>query len=105
MISEDKRQTVITLHHSGCPIRKISRLLNISRNAVRRIVRSKTNNTDAKPSRYHHLEPAIREHFKPCKGNVVRIREILSDKYGHDIPYSTLTRLVQKMGLRPTSRK
>jgi Mu transposase, C-terminal domain len=36
---------------------------------------------------------------------VVRIREILSDKYGHDIPYSTLTRLVQKMGLRDGKKK
>ena len=105
MISEDKIQTVMTLHHSGCPIRKISRLLNISRNAVRRIVRRKANNTVPKPGRYHHLEPAIREHFKPCKGNVVRIREILSDKCGHDIPYSTLTHLVQTMGLRDGEKK
>ena len=104
MISEDKRQTVMTLHHSGCPIRKISRLLNISRNAVRRIVRGKTNQV-AQPGRYHHLEPTIREYFKPCKGNVVRVREILSDKYGHDIPYSTLTRLVQEMGLRGDRKK
>jgi len=94
----------MTLHHSGCPIRKISRLLNISRNAVRRIVRGKTNQV-AQPGRYHHLEPTIRECFKPCKGNVVRVREILSDKYGHDIPYSTLTRLVQEMGLRGDRKK
>ncbi|RZB36917.1 MAG: hypothetical protein SRB2_01717 [Desulfobacteraceae bacterium Eth-SRB2] len=104
MISEDKRQTVMTLHYSGCPIRKISRLLNISRNAVRRIVRGKTNQV-AQPGSYHHLEPIIREYFKPCKGNVVRVREILSDKYGHDIPYSTLTRLVQEMGLRGDRKK
>jgi len=36
---------------------------------------------------------------------VVRIREILSDKYGHDIPYSTLTHLVKTMGLRDGKKK
>lgn len=59
----------------------------------------------AKPDRYHHLEPSIMEHFKPCKGNVVRIREILSDQCGHDIPYSTLTRIVREMGLRDDGKK
>lgn len=58
-----------------------------------------------KISRYQEIMPLIRQHFKPCKGNVVRIQEILHDQYGHDIPYSTLTRLVRELGLRDDKKK
>ena len=49
--------------------------------------------------------PLVGQHFKACKGNVVRIKEILHDQYGHDIPYSTLTRLVRELGLRDDKKK
>lgn len=42
----------------------------------------------------------IRQLFRPCRGNVVRIQEILEDKYDHVIPYSTLTRMVRELDLR-----
>ncbi len=105
MISEDKRQTVISLHQAGCPIRQIGRLLNISRNAVRRIVRGQANSAVVKASRYQPIMPLVGQYFKFCKGNVVRIKEILHDQYGHDIPYSTLTRLVRELGLRDDKKK
>lgn len=49
----------------------------------------------------------MREAFGDCKGNVVRMREVLTEKHGLDIAYSTLTRMVREMELResgPTRR-
>jgi transposase len=58
-----------------------------------------------KKSRYEQITPIIQELFKPCKGNVVRIQEILQDQYDHFVPYSTLTRLVREMELRKGKKK
>lgn len=44
--------------------------------------------------------PVIREIFTRCRGNAVRIQEILKSEYNLDIAYSTLTRLLQEHGLR-----
>ena len=46
------------------------------------------------------LVPTIRELFTRCKGNAVRIQEILKSDYDTDIAYSTLTRLIQEHELR-----
>ena len=47
----------------------------------------------------------IQETLKRCKGNAVRVQEILRDSYGHDIPYSTLTRVMRDLQLREDARK
>jgi hypothetical protein len=44
--------------------------------------------------------PPVREAFQQCKGNVVRMREVLAEEQQLDIPYSTLTRMVREMDLR-----
>jgi len=43
--------------------------------------------------------PIIQDLFKRCRGNAVRIQEILQDQ-GHVVAYSTLTRLVRDLELR-----
>ncbi|MBL7178415.1 MAG: IS21 family transposase [Desulfobacteraceae bacterium] len=58
-----------------------------------------------KPSRYEEIKPLIRDLFKPCLGNVVRVQEVLQDKYGYMIPYSTLTRLTRELDLREDKKK
>ncbi len=49
--------------------------------------------------------PIISDQFQFCKGNAVRIREILKDQYNEDIPYSTLTYLIREMELRDNKKK
>jgi hypothetical protein len=49
----------------------------------------------------------VKDAFQRCKGNVVRVAEVLSDEHQLVIPYSTLTRMVREIGLRedaPTQR-
>lgn len=44
--------------------------------------------------------PVVSDAFRRCKGNVVRVREILSEEHALSVPYSTLTRMVRDLELR-----
>jgi len=43
--------------------------------------------------------------FADCKGNAVRIQEVLMEEHSISIPYSTLTRLVRGLELRESKKK
>jgi len=45
----------------------------------------------------------VQEAFENCKGNAVRMREVLAEEHNLDIAYSTLTRMVREMELRQNS--
>lgn len=51
-------------------------------------------------SQWENIIPLLREIYARCKGNAVRIQEIFKAEYDTEIPYSTLTRLVQEQALR-----
>jgi hypothetical protein len=42
----------------------------------------------------------LKELFRECGGNAVRIQEKIGEEHSVSIPYSTLTRIVREMGLR-----
>jgi hypothetical protein len=42
--------------------------------------------------------------FADCKGNVIRIQEVLKEQHSISIPYSTLTRLVRNLELREDNK-
>jgi transposase len=103
MVTEENRQAVMSLHQRGVPIRQISEILKISRNTVKRVIRG-TWQVPQRRSRYEDLSSAVREAFTLAKGNTVRVREILESQ-GHDVPYSTLTRIVRDLELREDRQK
>ena len=105
MISVSDKETILALHKAGNGIRQISRLLSLSRNTVRRVIKGKHRSQIHRQTRYENLLPLVRQHFHFCKGNVVRIQEFLNEKYGYDIPYSSLTRLVRELELRENKKK
>ncbi|MBC8459370.1 MAG: helix-turn-helix domain-containing protein [Deltaproteobacteria bacterium] len=105
MKTVETKETILTLHLKGVAIREISRILNISRNTVKRVLRGKGNSPSQTSSPYEEIKPIILELFKPCRSNVVRISEILQEKYGCVIPYSSLTRIVRELGLRENKSK
>ena len=43
--------------------------------------------------------------FTRCRGNVVRVQEVLATEHGLTLPYSTLTRWVRAAGLRAPARR
>lgn len=93
----------MTLKSKGKSTREISRLLNISKNSVKRVIREgsltkKRVVTDTKiKSDIGNLLPDL---FKRCNGNAVRIQEILFDEYQQKIAYSTLTLWCREYSLR-----
>lgn len=49
--------------------------------------------------------PLIAAAFRRCQGNAVRVKEILLEKHGLDIPYTTLTWLIRKAEIRTVKKK
>lgn len=79
-------------------MRETSRLLRLSRNTVRRILRGgERHEAELAPAQLDRL----REAFQAARGNVVRARELLAEEPQLAVPYSTLTRWVRQAGLRP----
>jgi transposase len=103
MITEETRQAIMSLHQRDVPLRQISEILKISRNTVKRVIRG-TWQVPQRHSPYDELLPLVREAFTATKGNAVRVREILEGQ-GHDVPYSTLTRIVRDLDLREDRTK
>lgn len=104
MIPYEIREAILVLNQQGQAIREISRALKVSRNTVRRALRQ----DKPKPPREHPEDQAVievlPEIYRRCKGNGVRIREVLKDKYAIDVAYSTLTRLLREQQLREPKR-
>lgn len=102
MITDETRQAIISLHTKGLPLRRISQILKVSRNTVKRVIRGWKRS--ARRSRYEDLADPIRRAFAATAGNVERVREILHEE-GHTVPYSTLTRIVRDLELREDRKK
>jgi transposase len=100
MIDNELREAAKTLHRKGMGIRQISLALKVSRNTIRKVLRGKDKEKTPKPSRWRDAFGVAGEVFKRCKGNVVRVREILLEEHALSIPYSTLTRMVRDLELR-----
>jgi DNA-binding transcriptional MerR regulator len=96
MIAEEIRQAIRALHEQGRPLREISRALKLSRNTVRRALRTPERHEPLDDPRLQAITALLPEIYRACKGNAVRIGEILHSRHGIAIPYSTLTRLLRE---------
>ncbi len=107
MIPEPIRQAILMLKEQGRPLREISRALKVSRNTVRRVLRDRPRPQGASEDpRLEAIAEQLPALFRDCKGNAVRIQEILKAEHGFDIPYSTLTRLIrERTELRAPKRR
>lgn len=105
MISLDVREAVTVLHGKQTPIRDISRILKISRNTVRAILRGKHGTLCPPSVRSAELIDLAAKLLPECKGNVVRLRELLRDNHCLNISYSSLTRLVREADLKESAPK
>lgn len=95
----------MSLYRQGIHIREIRRLLKLSRNTIRGVIRGNGRQAHSKESRYLELTPIVAGLFKKCKGNVVRVQEIIREEYNQTIPYSSLTRMVRELELREGKKK
>ena len=105
MIAPQIREAIVVLRAKGTAVRKIARLLKISRNTVRQVLRQPQEPEPAQPQIPPHLLPLLEESFARCEGNVVRVQEVLEADHGIPIPYSTLTRWVREAQLRAPKQR
>jgi transposase len=105
MIPYETRQAILTLKAQGQPLREISRILKVSRNTVRRVLREPEPKAPSLPCGQEDVIALLPEIYPRCKGNAVRIQEILKDEHAIEVPYSTLTRLIREQELREPKKR
>ena len=105
MLDQETRSVILKLRRAGHGVRKISRALQVSRNSVRRVLKSQSR--EVPPLKRaeklsSHLE-IIRELHADCQGNLVRVQEELAAREGVMTSYSTLTGFCRrhKIGVKP----
>ena len=104
MKSTEISLSVRALRDQGRSLREISRLLQLSRNTVRRILR-KRDAPAATPPADAALQQRLKDVFVRAQGNAVRMAEILASEYDMVLPYSTLTRWVRQADLRAAPKR
>ena len=57
MMNQDTMQAILSLKEKGIAVREISRILRVSRNTVRRVLRGKGQERPQRASRYEELAP------------------------------------------------
>ena len=81
-------------------MREISRLLKLSRNTVRRILRAPERSASDTPPCDAQTLALLKPCFERARGNVVRVQEMLEQELGRKLSYSTLTRWIRQAGRR-----
>ena len=104
MIPTEIRNSVQTLQAQGHSLREISRLLKLSRNSVRRVLRASKAHAAHRPMSEQALAQ-LRSAFERAGGNVARAQQLLAEDQGSELPYSTLTRWVRSAGLRAPAQR
>lgn len=104
MTPSEIRTAVRTLQAQGHSLREISRLLALSRNTVRRILRAPDRPVAEGVACDEATLATVKARFEQARGNVVRVRELLAED-GLEMSYSTLTRWVREADLRGPPRR
>jgi transposase len=99
------REAIRVLKQPGRPLREISRALNVSRNTVRRVLRQHELKAPQERAQNQAILEVLPEIYRRCKGNGVRIREVLKEEYAIEVAYSTLTHLIREQELRQSKRR
>jgi transposase len=99
MKSTEIVNSVRTLRAQGRSLHEISRLLRLSRNTVRRILREQ-DAPRATGAASAAVQQRLKEVYARAQGNAVRMAQILASEHDMALPYSTLTRWVRQADLR-----
>lgn len=106
MLAPALRETIINMWKRGMNKRAIGRAINVARNTVRQVLQEEAVLPEVQENqRFKELAPVLTALFARCRGNVVRIQEILQDEYGQSVPYSTLCRWVHEANLRGAPKR
>jgi transposase len=100
MLDQSTRAAILKLHEQGHSIRGIARAMQLSRGAVRHVVRSATDQVPqlARPEKATPYREQILELYQRCKGNLVRVHEELVAA-GAQLSYPALTAFCRRQGI------
>jgi transposase len=101
----DIRNSVLTLKQQGAGLREISRLLGLSRNTVRRVLREPVGAAARVGALDEAMHKRLSEVYARAGGNAVRMGQILADEHELELSYSTLTRWVRQAELRAAPKR
>jgi transposase len=104
MKSKEISDSVRTLRAQGRSLHEITRLLRLSRNTVRRILRAPATPRVA-GSAQAAVQQRLEDVYARAQGNAVRMAQILASEYDMQLPYSTLTRWVRQAELRAAPKR
>ena len=100
MLDQTIRVAILELHRKGVSLRAIARTMQLSRGAVRDVVRA--GNADVprlvRAEKAEPHEEAIRELYVRCEGNLVRVHEELAAS-GVTLSYQALTGFCRRRGI------
>ena len=99
MLPDNMKETVRTLHEAGKGNKTIARYLGIDVKTIRAIIATDTNKPKERSDKIKVDEQLLRELYASCDGYVERVYEKLREEYDIPIGYSTLTRIVRRLGL------
>src|SRR5512134_2020007 len=98
MKSQEIIDTVRTLRAQGRSLHETAKLLRLSRNTVRRILRE-PQAPSAPQTPPAAVQQRLEDVYARAQGNAVRMAQILADEHDMVLPYSTLTRWVRRAEL------
>ena len=105
MTPPDIRQSVQTLQQQNVSLREIARVLKISRNTVRAILREPQSPVAGTAAPDEGERKRLAEVYARAQGNAVRMNQILQEEDDKQVAYSTLTRWVRDADLRTVVKR
>ncbi|MBN1578454.1 MAG: hypothetical protein JW913_17970 [Chitinispirillaceae bacterium] len=98
MIDQDRQDAVHTLYRQGVSRKAIARQLRMNVKTVRSILQSGGGVREYKrrDDRIVVDDALVDKLYADCDGYIQRMHEFLTEEYGIDVGYSTLTRLIRK---------
>lgn len=104
MIAADKRKAIFLLHQEGMSAREIARRLHVDRDTVGVVVvQGGQMPRPVRPPK-HQLDPQLLQRlYQQCDGWIQRMHEKLVEEEGIKIKYSTLTRILRRLGISQSS--
>lgn len=105
MLSKRQRAAILELHAQAIPRRQIAATLGISRQSVRKVLRSQSSELPIlnRPEKAEPYRQHILEQFALCKGNLVRVHEELLAA-GATLSYPALTAFCRRHGIGQTPK-
>jgi transposase len=100
MLSQSQRTAILELHARKVSRREIARVLQLSRQSVRKVLKANSTNVPPiqRPEKAEPYRDQILELMASCKGNLVRVHEELIAS-GAALSYQALTGFCRKHGI------